>query len=368
MGGTVLQRLVHSNHPLLTKHTISVLVRGPDRAAKLQQAYGDRVSPILYQTLDDLDLITKVASQHNIVVNTGTGFHPASADALVRGLSKGHQERSKGEGAGAGRPWMIHTSGGTNSSDNPLGGDDQPDRWFHDADPVVVYEYEKTADAREPYLQRTSELAALDVGEETGVGAVSFQSPNIYGEGTGLFANMPMLVPIMFQYVLDHGYAFRMGDGTGHYGVVHVEDLADLYVLFVLHILEDGGKDLPSGKSGIVFPNAGMVLYTEVAQGCVDAAFRKGVLPKPDGPQAAEVRLVDAEEIAPYTGGGELGKHLAKLAWAGHWNTKGTVGFKLGWKPTHLREDFLSDKHFDSELEAMLAGRRPLNGSSVTGH
>lgn len=364
VGGSVLHHLLGSTHPLLSKVPVTVLIRGSDRAAKLQQVYGDRVSPVLFDDLDNINLITELASQHDIVINAGTGFHPASAEAIVRALAKRQQDASGGE---ARRPWVIHTSGCSNISDDPIGGDDQRDRWFKDADPLVIYEHEKAADAREPYLQRTTELAVLDAGEETGVGAVVLQIPYIFGEGSGLFNNMGLMVAVMMRFVLDKGYGFRLGDGSGCIGLVHVGDLAELYVLLVQRILEDGGKDLPSGKDGIIFPCVGMVMYTDFAQGCIDATFRKGILPKPDGPQSKEIRTVDVDDVAPYFGGGELGRHIAKICWGGHWNTIATTAAKLGWLPSHFKEDFLSDSHFDFELEAMLAGKRLINLAKVVG-
>ncbi|ROW15886.1 hypothetical protein VPNG_02558 [Cytospora leucostoma] len=363
IGGTVLHHLLDSTHPLLGEHAISVLVRGPDRVAELKEAYGDRISPVLYSGLDDIDLITKLASQHDIVVNAGTGFHPASAEALVHGLSRRLHEESGGETR---RPWIIHTSGCSNISDNPIAGDSHPDRWFDDADSVSVYEHEKAVNARVPYLQRTAELAVIDAGEETGVGAVVLQIPAIFGQGRGLFSDSPTLLGVQVQYVLEHGYGFMVGDGTGRLGVVHIEDLAQLYVLIVQRILDDGVKGVPSGKHGIVFPCVGLVQFADLAKGCVEAALRKGVLPKSDGPQTEYVRFADVDEIALYYGGGDLGRHLVELCWAGHWNTKGTVAGQLGWLPLHDRDEYMSEKHFDSELEAILAGR-VLHLDSVTG-
>ncbi|ROV93651.1 hypothetical protein VMCG_08034 [Cytospora schulzeri] len=362
VGGTVLHHLLESTHPILREQTISVLIRGPDRAAKLQQVYGDRVSPILFTGLEDLDVITRLASQHDIVINAGTGFHPPSAAAIVRALAKRHHDSP---GSEAQRPWVIHTSGCSNICDNPLAGDAHSDRWFDDADPAAIYEHEKAADEREPYLQRTAELAVLEAGEETGVGALALQIPAIFGQGRGLFGDAPGVVSLMMRYVLDHGYGFKLGDGSGRIGLVHVDDLAQLYVLLVQRILEDGGKGLPSGKSGIVFPCVGMTLFADIARACDQAAFRKGILPKPDGPQTEEVRLVDVDEFTPYLGG-ELGRHIAAL-WAAHWNSNGTVAAKLGWHPTHPKEAFFSESHYDTELEEVLAGRRRWNLDRVTG-
>ncbi|KAK7749628.1 hypothetical protein SLS53_000206 [Cytospora paraplurivora] len=159
-----------------------MLIRGPDRVVRLKMGYGDRISPILYDNLDDMDFIAKLASQHDIVVNAGTGFHPTSAYALVRRLSRNPLEESCGETR---KPWITHTSGCSNILDDPIAGDTYPNRWFDDADSVAVYEHQTAADAQVSYLQRTADLAVIDAGEETGVGAVVLQIPAIFGPGGG---------------------------------------------------------------------------------------------------------------------------------------------------------------------------------------
>ncbi|KAJ7267892.1 hypothetical protein C8J57DRAFT_1614062 [Mycena rebaudengoi] len=140
----------------------------------------------------------------------------------------------------------------------------------------MVYEFEKAEDQRNPYPQRAAKLSVLDVDIELGVNTLSLQSALIYGPGEGLFSlSINMLQPMM-RYVLDTGYGFALGDGTGCMGIVHVSDLAGLYSLSVQRILEDRGKSLPTGKRGIVFPCVELVLRTDIAQGCLDVAFRRG--------------------------------------------------------------------------------------------
>lgn len=365
VGGTVLHYLTRS--PALARCLpISVLVRGADRADKLKSAYGDQISTIPLTTLDDLDLITRLASEHDIVINAGTGYHPASAEALVNGLAKRKAATTGTNGDEGGTtvpPWIIHTSGNSNMSDNPLAGDRFPeDFWLDDSDPLRTYELERDKEARQPYLQRTAELAVLDAGSRLGVGATVLQSPAIFGAGRGLFSAAEAMVPTLLRFVLDNGYGPRLGDGTAQMGIVHVDDLAKLYVRVVEEVVEGGGKAVPSGSGGIVFTSVGMVKLLDVARDCVDAVARKGII------QTKEVKEVDLDTVAPYFGGGDLGRFIASVAWAGHWNTIGTVGEqKLGWKPVHRKEAWNDQGHFDSELDAVLEGKRPFSLDKVTG-
>jgi nucleoside-diphosphate-sugar epimerase len=196
VGGTVLHRLIACAAAEMKGLQVSVMVRGDGAAGdkrieELKKAYGDRISCIRFTGLDDIDTIRDIASQHDIVINAGTGFHPASAEALVRGLAK-CQNRDPSVS-----PWIIHTSGCSNISDRPLTQQSFPDREWEDAKADVVYEFEAKENAREWYPQRAAELAVLDAGEETGVGAVSIQAPCIFGTGEGLFQNAGLMIPSM---------------------------------------------------------------------------------------------------------------------------------------------------------------------------
>lgn len=190
IGGTVLHFLLQSPSPYLSKCPITVLVRGEDRAARLNEVYGDRIKTIVFAGLDDTDHIAAVASQHDIVINSGTGTHGAGAEAMVRGLEAGAASRESGRKA-----WMIHVSGVTNITDYPLSGDSHPDRWFDDADPLAIYEFEKEQEARKPYFPRTAELGVIDAADETSVNAVVVQAPALIGEGRGLFAIKGTVIP-----------------------------------------------------------------------------------------------------------------------------------------------------------------------------
>lgn len=92
VGGTVLHRLL--NHPSFascpaSSYPITLPIRpsAGDRIPKLTATYGARVNPLAITSLDDVDTLTALAAEHDVVINAGSGFHPASAEALVRGLA-----------------------------------------------------------------------------------------------------------------------------------------------------------------------------------------------------------------------------------------------------------------------------------------
>lgn len=148
---------------------------------------------------------------------------------------------------------------------------------------------------------------------------------------------------------------------------MHVEDLADAYVLLMRTILEreDRGVGyIPSGKNGIIFPAVGRALQTEIMQRCLDAAFDTGVLPLEDTPKDKEIRQVSLQEIADEITAGLV--DMAEQGWAGNKAQKGTMAKKiLGWEPKRLEEEWKKD--FLDELNALKNGERGITMESCIG-
>lgn len=351
VGGTILSHLIKNEEPSIKALTFDLLVRTEDAAAKLRDAYGDRVNPIQWPGgLTNFDFIAQTAANYDLIINTGSGFIPDGARTFVQGLA--HRVEP-----GKPAPWLLHISGCTNLGDRPLTQKAYPDREWDDADGGAVYELLRSEDAADPYPQRTTEVRVLTAADETGVQAVSLNTPCIFGEGTGLFNRQGIIIPIIMRYVVQHGHGFKLND-TANFDWVHVEDLADVYVLLVRTILEreDRGVGyIPSGKRGVIFPAVGRVLQTEIMQRCLDAAFGAGLLPREDTPEDREIRLITLQEIADEITAGIL--PMAERGWAGHKGQKGTMAKKLlGWEPKYLEDAWKQD--FMDELNALRDGKR----------
>ena len=91
-GGSVLTTLLTSEDAGIKSASISALVRKQEQADKLQQ---NGVQPILFSGLDDTELLTKVASEHDIVINTASAFHNRAAAAIIEGLARRKKDTGK---------------------------------------------------------------------------------------------------------------------------------------------------------------------------------------------------------------------------------------------------------------------------------
>ncbi|KAK5631072.1 hypothetical protein RRF57_006787 [Xylaria bambusicola] len=363
-GGSVLTQLLSSTSPSLQSAPITCLVRGAERAVKLTATYGDRVIPVVY---DDLETTTAVAAQHDVVISTTIGYHTPSTRAIQEGLAQRKRTHPGSE------PWFIHTSGTSNVGSRSVSSASPEGNTFDDvADDV--YGFEVAQNAKEPYLQRTTELAVVDAGLELDVrtrvavsktpypskifslltwnNAVVVMAPTIYGVGSGLFRKHSIQIPAFVATALDRGRAVVIGDGRGEWDHVHVQDLAALYEILALKAL-DGGEALPWGKKGIIFASVGRHSWGEIARGVAQACHEVGVLP--DLP-VENLSLADGTRLFAKSYLGEADELLVELGLASSGRTVPTVARSLGWKPVRGEEDW--ERGFRDDVEAVLKERR----------
>lgn len=145
-----------------------------------------------------------------------------------------------------------------------------------------------------------------------------------------------------------------VGPGAGEWDHVHIADLAELYELVVLDILDPAshGAKLPQGKKGIIFSANGRATWGEVAQGVADACFEAGRV------KSKEVDHVDmergAEIFSGYLGERVSPEHL-ELGLSSNSRTVASVAKGLGWKPSRgedaWRQGFTDDVRVVLERE-----------------
>lgn len=333
---------MESQNDALQDETITCLVRGEDRVAKLRNYYGGRVNPVLFESLDDTEKAIEVASHHDIVINTTLGFHPESANALVKGLAK----RKKATGKDV---YMIHTSGTSNYADQPISKryiERDSDREYDD-EKDDIYTYWKQRNDQHPYGQRTSALCVIDAGDELGVKIITLTPPTIYGIGTGYFNKHSVQIPAYTKATLKNGHGVIVGEGTGVWDNVHVEDLADLYTIVLLNILEKHGADLSFNKKGIIHSGTERHHWIDIAKGVAEAAYEEEAITTP------EVKSLTLQEAAATMPSPYDSETRCEISLSSNSRTKASVAKKLGWKPSRGKQAFQAG--FVEEVEAALA-------------
>ncbi len=196
IGGTVAARLLAAGHAVVG------LVRSAEKAAAL----GNRgIEPVL-GTLDDAELLVRAAGRADAVVNAASSDHQGAVRACLEAL------------AGSARPF-IHTSGSSVVADDAEG---RPSAAvFDESTPFTP----PPLRAARVALDREIVAAA-----DRGVRSVVLCNSLIYGRGLGLHEDS-VQVPSLIELARRRGVASHVGPGLNRWSTVHVEDVADLYLL-----------------------------------------------------------------------------------------------------------------------------------------
>jgi nucleoside-diphosphate-sugar epimerase len=179
------------------------LVRDSIKAHELAKT---GIEPVI-GNLDDLELLTQEAHQSDGVVNAASADHLTSISALLAAL--------KGSGKA-----LLHTSGSSVIGDDARG-NHLSDAIFDENTPLVV------TPSKQP--RRDIDLAVLNASNQD-VRSVVICPSLIYGIGKGLNRES-IQIPFLVDQARADGVVRVVGKGVNRWSNVHIDDLADLYVL-----------------------------------------------------------------------------------------------------------------------------------------
>ncbi|MFD2416484.1 NAD-dependent epimerase/dehydratase family protein [Amycolatopsis pigmentata] len=280
IGCAVALRLLEAGH------TVTGLVRDEAKKDSLAQL---GIQPVA-GTLDDSAVLTEQARQADAVVNAANSDHREAVETLVLAL------------AGSGKP-LIHTSG---SSIVGIGSDGTVSEAIFGEDildPGSGWEPEHPVRAARVAIDRFV-LAAAGKGIRTAVLCHSL----IYGNAQGP-ARDSVLVAALIQQARARGVVEQVGPGDNIWSTVHLEDVADLYLLAL--------EKAPAGT--FCFSENGEASFGEIAGAIARSLGLPG--PRPWDPGSADNTWhPDFGRHALGTNSRVRGDHAREL---------------LGWRPRH---------------------------------
>jgi nucleoside-diphosphate-sugar epimerase len=321
IGGTALDVII-TKHP---EYEITALIRDPKKGIALTTKYPS--VKIVAGTLDSGDIIKEESSKADIVLHFADCDHVPSAKSIVAGLS----ERTAPS-------YLIHTSGSAILVDitrTDEFGKFAAEKIYDDIKDVG----EITSLPLTGHLHRDVDIVILGANSSTLKTAIVCP-PTIYGRGSGSGNNRSNQVPGLTQQTLKRGEAFQVAEGKSVWNNVHINDLANHYLLLV----EDaatGGKNATWGTKGYYFSENGEHAWGELAAKIAAKAKAKGYL------KTDNVASLSNEEIAKIN-------PFGAILWGS--NSRGTAsraGKFLGWKPVGPSLDDTLDDLIDSEAKSL---------------
>ncbi|VUC25689.1 unnamed protein product [Clonostachys rosea] len=317
IGGSILAQLLKSSFPQIESLSVSALVRHQSQADLLA---GKGVNSILFHSLDETTFLQQTAAEHDVVIHVVDGFHGASAEALIRGLSERMKKTRKAA-------IYIHTSGASNVAEFPISNQYRGTRVFSDKEDIRSYE--KSRNAEEEYANRSVDLLAAEFGERLGVDVYCVSPPLVFGIGTGFFKALSAgQLPMLMHSALASGRAQYVGEGSGRWSHVHVQDLAALYeVILAKALIGEISRD-----RRIFFAETGRSSFLDVAKSIGKVGKELGVL------ESAEPASVSLEQIAREVFHGKV--QWAEMVLASESLVSADLAREIGWKPVKTESDW----------------------------
>ncbi|OAL22878.1 hypothetical protein AYO22_06786 [Fonsecaea multimorphosa] len=275
-----IQGLRHALAVELGPLDIRVNTISPGYKDQVVQLATKGINAVRFNGLDDLERLEEEAREYDVVLNAASASHAKAPVAIIRGLAERKIQTGR-------LVHYIHTSGTSILSDQPVSGKFVDTKRYSDNDDI--YNYEKK---RGPYRQRITDIAVVEAGEQFKVPVYIVVPPTIYGKGTGYFSTISQQVPYIIRESIKRGQAVVVGKGDAHWNHVHICDLVTFYMLLLEEILASR-KQVPSGKEGFYFCEAGEHTWLESSQNIANALYKQGLV------ATTAVKSISLQEAAP---------------------------------------------------------------------
>ncbi|MGP4101013.1 NAD-dependent epimerase/dehydratase family protein [Nonomuraea sp. KM90] len=233
IGGTVAMRL------LAAGHTVTGLTRDHTKAAALA---GLGIEPVV-GTLDDAGVLAGQAARADAVVNAADSDHRPAVETLVAAL------------AGTGKA-LIHTSGSSIVATGTTG--ERSDEVF--TEDVLDSGWVPAHPLRTARLD-IDRLVLSAAGRD--VRSAVLCSSLVYGRGRGLGRDSVLIAALVGQ-ARAGGVVRHVGAGANLWSNVHVDDLADLYLLALeksppgTFYFVEGGEESFGAMAGAIARSLGL--------------------------------------------------------------------------------------------------------------
>jgi nucleoside-diphosphate-sugar epimerase len=223
IGGSVADLLVRAGFE------VSGLVRTNDKANLLEER---RIHPVL-GSLDDHDVLSQAARRSDGVIHAASADYKGTVEIFVEALK--HTGKI-----------LVHTTGSGIVNDSADG-----------EYAATTYISEDTCFEPVPFRQARVAMNRYvrEAGIDQGIRTIVICPSMIYGTGLGLHKESDQL-PKLIAYSRQVGAGVYFGKGLNRYSNVHIEDLADLFLLAV--------EKAPSGS--FFFAENGDASFKEIAE------------------------------------------------------------------------------------------------------
>ncbi|CAG8896905.1 unnamed protein product [Penicillium egyptiacum] len=279
IGGEVLHALQHA-HP---DYEVAALIRDKEKAGEVLAAF-PKVRVVLAD-LDNVEIIEEESRKANIVIHAASNKHLASVKAIANGL------------AGRQNAYYIQVTGAS-----VLAGPEVDNNSYGEPSDQIIDDLDNAADLRDIIRaykdRRVVDNYILDLGSGGPKTAIIFP-PIIFGIGKGPVKKRSVQVPSLAHAALLQRVSLYLGRGLSRWGIVHVSELADLFVKLVENAVNATASPIWN-ENGLFFAEKGFESFKGVASVIAKEAHSLGYIDSPDSVRSMD--LEESNEVIPNGG------------------------------------------------------------------
>ncbi|KAK7204003.1 hypothetical protein BZA70DRAFT_281264 [Myxozyma melibiosi] len=308
IGGAVLDRFVKANIPNLR---ITAFARNKSYADKIAAIYSDYdLSVEVGEAGYDDPVFSTLVSNADIIVHTGNSSDDQlSANVIAAGIKDG--------------ALLIHTSGTyilTDESEN---------------DTLVTRKFDDEADIETitswglEHHHRDIDLKILGIhAVKPKVNTIVVCPPLIYGNSSGPINKVSQQIPITIRIAAQAKANRCFGEGNAIWSSVHIDDLADFYLLLLTTYLRNP-SELAMNELGYYFAESGEQSWKSLVSALDAPLVKYGVIDENHTSKTEKPWSVsDLAQVL-----GEKSAQGLYKAFISNSGSKATRARKLGWQP-----------------------------------
>ncbi|CAO3644373.1 unnamed protein product [Cunninghamella blakesleeana] len=310
--------------------TITALVRTEEKAKKLQELGVNTV----IGTLKDSELIAEQVFKHDLTITAANCDDLDEAKAVVQGLERKYKETGK-------RGLLLQTSGSgfVINVSKPFGNDSN-ETVYSDLDNDALNNIPVTNPHRDvdDYLINHSEHFDLAIIAPT----------TIFGEPRATTSTNPhsQQIPYCIHVAIESGASIQIGDALNTWSFVHIDELADLYMILINKLINHELSNEYLGRNGYFFGESGAYLWRDAFEAIGKNLYQLGCIESP----TPKIIRTDAEFVAAY----KSLPYLPVIGGSSH--VKGDKSRKLGWNPKKNADDFFREIERECKVFAKKRG------------
>lgn len=309
IGGEILYKML--TLPEFEKFDITILTRCYEKAKRIQTITQGKVTPVVGSIRDPF-LMYHEFQRADIVINAAD----VNSVRCARYLSNVASRIRK--------PYLILHTSGTSVADDGLSS-------------ASNRAHKNSLPEHQPHKPVDRIIMGIQEKNPEFVKTVIISPPTIFGRNDGFIHRQSVQIPKLVQLAMKNKQAFTTYSGDYNSSHVHINDLADLYVILLKNLLD--GNNIKTGREGYYFAENGVHYWKDISARVGKLLKEKGLV-KTDQVaqlQPEQIQKLANDEFAPYY-------------WGTNSASRAELARSYGWEPKFTTADLLHDIESTIEL------------------